>query len=96
MFQYSKEVKIEYRWKNKNPELVKVKINGQDLEEDKRYLIAVNDFIAKGNEEGYLFKEIESKVLLGDKDLGDIFTNYVKAHPQGIKAPATGRIKKVK
>ena len=96
LFQYSKEVKIEYRWKNKNPELVKVKINGQDLEEDKRYLIAVNDFIAKGNEEGYLFKEIESKVLLGDKDLGDIFTNYVKAHPQGIKAPATGRIKKVK
>ena len=60
------------------------------------YLIAVNDYIANGGSEGYMFKKITDKKVISDRYLSDYFTDYVKANPQGIKAPATGRIKKVK
>lgn len=96
LFQYSDNVKIEYRWKHNRAELVSVKINGKDLDKDKMYLIAVNDYIANGGSEGYMFKKITDKKVISDKYLSDYFTDYVKAHPQGITAPATGRIKKVK
>ena len=96
LFQYSKNVKIEYRWKHNRAELVSAKINGEEIDKDKMYLIAVNDYTANGGSEGYMFKKITDKKVISDKYLNDIFTEYVTSHPQGIKAVPTGRINKVK
>ena len=96
LFQFSKEVQVKYRWKHNRAELISVTVNGQEIDKDKMYLIAVNDYIANGGSEGYMFKKITDKKVISDKYLSDFFTDYVKANPQGIKAPATGRIQKVK
>ena len=96
LFQYSNEVRIEYRWKHNRAELVSVKINGEEIDKDKMYLIAVNDYIANGGSEGYMFKKIADKKIITDKYLNEIFTDYVKVNPQGIRPAQTGRIKKVK
>ena len=96
LFQFSDNVKVEFRWKHNRAEIVSIKINGKDLDKDKMYLIAVNDYIANGGSEGYMFKKITDKKVISDRYLSEYFTDYVKAHPQGIKAPATGRIKRVK
>lgn len=96
LFQYSKEVKVEYIWKHNRAELTSVKINGKDLDKDKMYIIAVNDYIANGGSEGYMFKKITDKKVIGNKYLNEIFTDYVQSNPKGIKAPATGRIKRIK
>ena len=96
LFQYSNNVQVLYRWKHNRAELVSIKINGKEIDKDKMYSIAVNDYIANGGSEGYMFKKITDKKVINDKYLSDFFTDYVKANPQGIKAPATGRIKKIK
>lgn len=96
LFQFSKNVKIQYRWKHNRAELVSVKINGQNLDKDKMYLVAVNDYIANGGSEGYMFKKITDKKIISDKYLSDYFTDYIKDNPQGIKNTTAGRIKKVK
>ena len=96
LFQYSKEIQLQYRWKHNRAELISIKLNGQEIDKDKMYLIAVNDYIANGGSEGYMFKKITDKKVISDKYLSDFFTAYVKAQTQGIKAPATGRIKKIK
>ncbi len=96
LFQFSNNVKVEFRWKHNRPEVISVKVNGQEIDKDKMYLVAVNDYIANGGSEGYMFKKITDKKVISDRYLSEYFTDYVKAHPQGIKAPATGRIKKVK
>jgi 2',3'-cyclic-nucleotide 2'-phosphodiesterase (5'-nucleotidase family) len=96
LFQYSANVKIEYRWKHNRAELVSAKVNGEEIDKDKMYQIAVNDYIANGGSEGYMFKKITDKKVITDKYLNEIFTEYVKNNPQGIKAPTTGRINKVK
>lgn len=96
LFQFSKNVKIQYRWKHNRAELVSVKVNGQEIDKDKMYQIAVNDYIANGGSEGYMFKKITDKKVITDNHLNEIFTEYVKANPQGIKNTTAGRIKKVK
>lgn len=96
LFQFSKNVRVEYRWKHNRAELVSVKVNGQEIDKDKMYQIAVNDYIANGGSEGYMFKKITDKKVITDKYLNEIFTEYVKANPQGIKNTTAGRIKKVK
>lgn len=96
LFQYSSNVQVLYRWKHNRAELVSMKVNGEEINKDKMYNIAVNDYIANGGSEGYMFKKITDKKVITDKYLNEIFTEYVLANPQGIKAPATGRIKKVK
>ena len=96
LFQYSDEVRIEYRWKHNRAELVSAKINGQEINKDKMYSVAVNDYIANGGSEGYMFKKITDKKVITDKYLNEIFTDYVKENPQGIRPASTGRIKKVK
>ena len=96
LFQYSKEVKIKYRWKNDKAELLSVKINEQNLDKDKIYTIALNEWNAQGNDEGSMFKQIEDKKNANEIKLDEIFANYIKTNAQGIYAPSTGRIKKVK
>ncbi len=96
LFQFSNNVKVEFRWKHNRAEIVSIKIDGKDLDKDKMYLVAVNDYIANGGSEGYMFKKITDKKVISDRYLSDYFTDYLKANPQGISAPATGRIKRVK
>ncbi len=96
LFQYSKEVKIQYRRENDKTELVSAEINGQELDENKIYTIAVNDYIAKGKSEGEMFKEIKDKEPLIDKNLSEILMDYILANPKGIKNTKAGRIKKVR
>lgn len=96
LFQYSKEVQVQFRWKHNRAELVSAKVNGQEIDKDKIYSIAVNDYIANGGSEGYMFKKITDKKIISDKYLSDLFTDYILSNPKGIKAPATGRIQKVK
>ena len=96
LFQYSNNVQVLYKWKHNRAELVSMKVNGEEIDKDKMYNVAVNDYIANGGSEGYMFKKITDKKIITDKYLNEVFTEYVLANPQGIKAPATGRIKKVK
>ena len=96
LFQYSSNVKIEYRWKHNRAEVLSIKVDGKEIDKDKMYLVAVNDYIANGGSEGYMFKKITDKKTISDKYLSEYFTDYVKVNPQGITAPATGRIKRVK
>ena len=96
LFQYSKEVQIKYRRENNKTELISMKINGAELDENKIYSIAINDYMAKGKSEGAMFKEISDKELIIDKHLNEILIDYVLAHPEGIKNTTAGRIQKVK
>jgi len=96
LFQFSKNVQVIFRWKHNRAEVISIKVDGKEIDKDKMYLIAVNDYIAEGGSEGYMFKKITDKKVISDKYLSDLFTDYVKANPQGIKAAPTGRIKRVK
>ncbi len=96
LFQYS-GLNVRYRYKNKRPSIVDITINGEFLQNDRVYTVAVNDYIAEGNSEGYLFKKIPAadKQLVGDRIISDIFIEYLNANKDGITAPAVGRIKKI-
>lgn len=94
LFQYA-GLNIKYKYKNNRPEIVEITVNGKPLEKDRLYTLAVNDYIAEGNSEGYMFKKVLDKKLFSNKAISDMFIEYLEANPQGINAPQTGRIKKV-
>ncbi len=95
LFQYS-GLKVKYSFKNNRAKIIEILVNGKPLKNDQIYTLAVPDFIAAGNSEGYLFKKVEDKTVYSDIYLADYFINYVKNHKNGIKAPLdTGRIIKV-
>ena len=95
LFQYS-GLNVKYSFKNGRARIIEILVNGQPLNHAKIYTLAVPDFIAAGNSEGYLFKKIEDKTNYADTYLADYFIEYVKQHKDGIKVPInTGRIVKV-
>lgn len=94
LFQYA-GVEVVYKYKNNRPELVSLTINGQPVDKDKMYSIAVNDYIAMGNSEGYMFKKVQDKTVFDNRMMSEIFIDFLKANPQGVSAPSVGRIKKV-
>ncbi|MGN0023593.1 MAG: bifunctional metallophosphatase/5'-nucleotidase [Elusimicrobiaceae bacterium] len=94
LFQYS-GLEVKYRFKHKRPEIVSVKVNGEDLDPQKTYTIGTNDHIAKGGSEGYMFKNIKDKKMYSQKLITELFTDWVKANPAGIKSAKNGRILKV-
>lgn len=96
LFQYSGLV-VRYSYKNKRPAIVDISVNGEPLQNDRIYSVAVNDYIAEGNSEGYLFKKIPAadKKFVGDRVISDIFMEYLHANKEGISAPHVGRIKKI-
>lgn len=95
LFQYS-GLKAKYSFKNGRAKIIEILVNGKPLEHNRIYTLAVPDFIAAGNSEGYLFKKIEDKTVYSDIYLADYFVNYVKQNKEGIKTPLeTGRIVKV-
>jgi len=93
LFQYS-GMNVVYTYKHNRPELVSLTVNGKPIENEKLYTIAVNDYIAQGNSEGFMFKKVTDKKLFSDKGISQIFIDYLSAHPEGINAQTTGRIKK--
>ena len=95
LFQYS-GLKAKYFFKNNRVKIIEILVNGQPLNNAQIYTLAVPDFIANGNSEGYLFKKVTDKVNYSDTYLADYFVDYVKNHKEGIKAPLdTGRIIKI-
>ncbi len=93
LFQYS-GVEVVYSYKNNRPELISLKINGQPVEKDRMYAIAVNDYIAMGNSEGYMFKKVKDKTVFDNRMMSEIFIDFLLANPQGVNTPDVGRIKK--
>lgn len=94
LFQYS-GLEVEYAYKHKRPSIISIKVNGEELDPQRTYTIGTNDYIAKGGSEGYMFKKIEDKKPFSQKAITELFIDYVKANPKGIKNPGVGRIKKV-
>lgn len=94
LFQYS-GVEVEYGYKHKKPQIISVKVNGEPLDLERTYTIGTNDYTAKGGSEGYMFKKIEDKEPYSQKTITELFIDYVKANPKGIKGVKNGRIKKV-
>ena len=95
LFQYS-GLKVKYSFKNNRAKIIEILANDEPLNQERIYTLAVPDFIANGNSEGYLFKKVPDKTVYSDTYLADYFINYVKDHKDGIKAPVnTGRIIKV-
>ncbi|MDR0952669.1 MAG: bifunctional metallophosphatase/5'-nucleotidase, partial [Elusimicrobiota bacterium] len=93
-FNYS-GLTVKYRLKNDEPQIVEIKVNGEPLENSRKYSLVVNDYIGKGNSEGYLFKKVKNKKAFGNKNIEEIFTDYFIKHPNGVPAPKNGRIKRV-
>lgn len=95
LFQYS-GLKVKYSFKNNRAKIIEISVNGKSLDYTKIYTLAVPDFIANGNSEGYLFKKVEDKKVYSDMYLADYFVNYITQNKDGIKKPVdTGRIIKV-
>ena len=95
LFQYS-GLKAKYSFKNRRAKIIEITVNGKPLNKEQIYTLAVPDFIAYGNSEGYLFKKVEDKTNYSDTYLADYFTNYIRQYKDGIKKPIeTGRIIKV-
>ncbi len=87
LFQYS-GLKVKYSFKNNRAKIFEISVNRKPLKRDQIYTLAVPDFIANGNSEGYLFKKIEDKTVYSDTYLADYFVKYVKEHKDGIQKPA--------
>lgn len=94
LFQYS-GLTATYKYKNNRPQDLKILIDGKALDKDKMYTLAVNDYIAEGNSEGYMFKKLKDKTSLGDAAISDLFIDYLKQNAKDVKAPPVGRLKKV-
>ena len=87
LFQYA-GLQVKYSYKNERPKIIEISVNGKPLDRSRIYTLAVPDFIAQGNSEGYLFKQIEDKKVFSNAYLADFFIDYIKANKDGIKVPA--------
>ncbi|MDR1123641.1 MAG: bifunctional metallophosphatase/5'-nucleotidase [Elusimicrobiota bacterium] len=93
LFQYSANMRVRYIMKGKKkPQDIEITINGETLDGKKMYSLALRDYIALGNSEGYMFKKITNRKPAGDKTFTDLFLDYLQKNPQGIKGAQTGRI----
>lgn len=92
LFQYS-GMEVIYKMNPKGKiEKIDITINGKPLETTKMYSVALADFIAMGNSEGAPFKKIKDKAPFGNKTIPELFTDFLKQNPDGIKGVPTGRI----
>ena len=95
LFQYS-GLKVKYSFKNGRAKIHEISVNGKPLNSTQIYTLAVPDFIANGNSEGYLFKKITDKTVFSDTFLADYFIKYLSEKKEGILPPEdTERIIKV-
>jgi 2',3'-cyclic-nucleotide 2'-phosphodiesterase (5'-nucleotidase family) len=91
LFQYS-GMTVKYKMKGKKAEITEILINGVPVESKKMYSIGVNDYIAGGGAEGYMFKKITDKKPLGNTMISDLFIAYIQNNHGGISPAKTGRI----
>jgi 2',3'-cyclic-nucleotide 2'-phosphodiesterase (5'-nucleotidase family) len=70
-----------------------VKINGQALDPSRTYRVSTVDFLAEGNDGLTVLKEGKGRVY--DELARDVFCGFVRK-AGSIKAPATGRITRIK
>lgn len=97
LFQYS-GLTVKYSFKNDRAKILGILVGEEPLGKEKIYTVAVPDFIANGNSEGYLFKKVadEDKTLFSDTYLSAFFIKYLSLHERGILRPRyTERIIKV-
>ncbi len=87
LFQYS-GLKVKYSFKNNRAKIIDISVNGKPLNKTQIYTLAVPDFIAKGNSEGYLFKKIEDKTVFSDRFLADFFISHINENNEGILPPS--------
>jgi 2',3'-cyclic-nucleotide 2'-phosphodiesterase (5'-nucleotidase family) len=93
LFQYSANMRVKYIMKGKKkPQDIEIMIDGAPLDGKKMYSLALCDYIALGNSEGYMFKKITGRKPAGSKTVTDLFTDYLRKNQQGIKGAKTGRI----
>lgn len=71
---------------------LKLFIDGKPVENNKKYTLVTNSYIAGGGSEGWMFKQIpaENKKLAGNKTIRDLMEDALKKGP--VTAPETGRI----
>lgn len=97
LYQYS-GLNLRYYYHNNRAKIMEISVNGEPLDKEKIYTVAVPDFIANGNGEGYLFKKVpeEDKTVFSNNYLSDFFVKYLSSHENGISRPKyTERIIKV-
>lgn len=95
LFQYS-GLTVKYSFKNDRAKILEILVNGEPLNRARIYTVAVPDFIANGNSEGYLFKKVADKEVFSDIYLSDYFVRYLAEHRRGILLPReAARIVKV-
>jgi 5'-nucleotidase len=93
LFQYSANMRVKYIMDGKKkPQDIEITINGEPLDGKKMYSLALCDYIALGNSEGHMFKKITNRKPVGDKTVTDLFLDYLKKNPRGIKGAQPGRI----
>jgi len=86
LFQYS-GLTVKYSFKNGRAKILEISVNGEPLDRSKIYTVAVPDFIANGNSEGYLFRKVQDKEVFSDTYLSGFFVKYLSLHKQGISRP---------
>lgn len=86
LFQYS-GLTVKYAFKNNRARILEILVGTEPLDRKKIYTVAVPDFIANGNSEGYLFKKVEDKTVFSDSYLADFFVEYLSFHRRGILRP---------
>ena len=95
LFQYS-GLTVKYSYKNDRAKIIEILVNGEPLNRAKIYTVAVPDFIANGNSEGYLFTKVQDKTVFSDTYLSEFFIKYLVFHKRGILPPENAeRIVKV-
>lgn len=71
---------------------LRVWVGGEPLERGRTYSLAVNDYMALGNAEGYLFKRIpdDTKKAAGEKSIALLME---ESFASGARPPAAGRVR---
>ncbi|MFQ5789234.1 MAG: bifunctional metallophosphatase/5'-nucleotidase [Acidobacteriota bacterium] len=75
----------------KGRRLVALEIQGKPVNEERRYRVAVNSFMAEGGDLYQTFTR-GKRVKEIDQDIAAVIINYLKTHPGPVPPPAMGRL----
>lgn len=82
------------RARPRDDRLVSITVNGRPLDDARPYTITLNDFMVTGGDNVELSRRAERSVNTNIVDL-DALIAYVRKRPDGVRAPATGRVRAV-
>ena len=88
---------VTYRNKKGKVKDLKIYVNGEPVENRKKYTLATNEYIAFGGSEGWPFNRIDNskKEKVGTGNVRTILEDGIKKYSP-VKAISTGRIIEVK